>query len=120
MNYNFTNCFVVDAEIVFKKSKNIFFFLLFIDFRHDQHKPIGFENSIFTIIMVVLALLVIFVIAYFIFRILKNMKQPHYDGSFKRLLRPHTESTVPSKIQPGKKMKITLTLSRPCLILFRN
>ena len=53
--------------------------------------------------MVVLALLVIFVIAYFIFRILKNMKQPHYDGSFKRLLRPHTESTIPSKIQPGKK-----------------
>ena len=43
--------------------------------------------------MVFLALFVIFGIAYFIFRILKNIKQPNYDGSFKRLLRPQTEST---------------------------
>ena len=67
--------------------------IIFSPFRQHPSKPIGFENSIFTIIMVFLALFVIFGIAYFIFRILKNIKQPNYDGSFKRLLRPQTEST---------------------------
>ena len=81
----------MNAEIIVFLTilENIFF----SPFRQHPSKPVGFENSIFTIIMVFLALFVIFGIAYFIFRILKNMKQPNYDGSFKRLLRPQTELT---------------------------